>query len=274
MIGFYAMGGGLGHLTRVQTFIRNKKFKGPIRVLTANKSAFHFFSAEEVLMIHANDSTTPSELAQRISDLISKITFEHWYIDTFPCGILGELGNVPIQSTSKHLLARRMLWRNYYPLITHIETFTSTYTFEPLESDHQHFIKRNSKTLIKTSLDYTSDRKIIIPKKKSSASIWLIVHSTHQQELLLLIDHAMDIAMLEKKDPEFVVISDVNVLSTEASIRVLTNENPLNWYPLADRIITAGGFNTWHQLKPWRAKHIALPFKRKFDDQFWRVTQT
>lgn len=270
MTGFYAMGGGLGHLTRVQTFIKNYQISGAIKIITANRSVLDFFSKEQVVLVESDKSTTPLNLADQIKAVTSHLDFEKLYIDTFPCGIMGELNTDLIPSKTRHLLARRLIWKNYLPLISEIIPFDSTYYFEPLHTDHQQFIKVNSKLTIEATLDYQIDANRVVNKR--AKPLWLIVHSTYQEELQLLIHHAQDIAKLERIDPEFLVLSDVT-LPSHHSYRLLRNENPLDWYYTADRIFTGGGFNTWHQLKPWRVKHVALPFKRKFDDQFWRVRE-
>jgi len=38
--------------------------------------------------------------------------------------------------------------------------------------------------------------------------------------------------------------------------------------PIADRIITACGFNSMRQTAPYRHKHHFLPFLRRLDDQY------
>ena len=58
MIAFYAMGGGLGHLTRIHAFIRTQPITGLIKVITSNPSALKFFSKEEVIFIAAEVTTT------------------------------------------------------------------------------------------------------------------------------------------------------------------------------------------------------------------------
>ncbi|MEM7549503.1 MAG: hypothetical protein AAF363_07510 [Bacteroidota bacterium] len=273
MIAFYAMGGGLGHLTRVQAFIHTHQIKDPFKVITANRSAFRFFSSQEVVWIEANESTTPIDLASKIQEATKDIRFEVLYIDTFPCGILGELNGNLIRAKRKHYLARRLIWRNYRSLISENISFDNTYQFEPLEPDHQLFIETYCNSIVSYSLDYKArdlDQKQL--EKSLSKSIWLIVHSTQPEELQILVDHAQDIAKLERIKPKFIVISDVEIPLPD-STKLLPEENPVEWYPKADRIFTAGGFNTWYQLKAWRHKHTALPFPRKFDDQFWRIGQ-
>ncbi|MEM1406836.1 MAG: hypothetical protein AAGG59_08690 [Bacteroidota bacterium] len=271
MIAFYAMGGGLGHLTRVRAFIHTYDVKDPFKIITANRAAFRFFTNEQLVFIESDKETTRDELARKIQETTRDLVFNHLYVDAFPCGILGELSERLILAEHRHYLARRLIWKNYQPVLSSEMTFNSIYRFEPLETDHQVFIQKHGKQIIDVSLDFSFLRSNKPPPtKKLSQPLWLIVHSTHQEELKLLVDHAQDIAKLKQLHPHFVVLSDVSIPLLD-SIQLLMNENPMDWYPLAERIFTGGGFNTWHQLEPWRNKHTALPFKRKFDDQFWRV---
>ncbi|MEO1096524.1 MAG: hypothetical protein AAFX57_02060 [Bacteroidota bacterium] len=271
MIAFYAMGGGLGHLTRVRAFIHTYAIKGPFKVITANPAVFRFFTNEQVVFIESDKKTTRAELAQKIQSATHDLVFKDLYVDAFPCGILGELSGELIPSERQHYLARRLIWKNYEPLLNSDATFNSIYRFEPLDIDHQAFIQNHGNQIIKSPLNFD----FLISKKPPSTKkllqpLWLIVHSTHLEELKLLLDYAQDIAKLEQVNPHFVVLSDVSIPLPD-SVELLMHENPMDWYPLAERIFTGGGFNTWHQLQPWRNKHTALPFKRKFDDQFWRV---
>jgi hypothetical protein len=43
--------------------------------------------------------------------------------------------------------------------------------------------------------------------------------------------------------------------------------------PLADRILTACGFNVMRQTAAYRQQHRFLPFPRRFDDQFLRAAR-
>ena len=178
------MGGGLGHLTRVQTFIKNKGISGPLKVITANRSAFNFFDEEEVAFMDVDESTNAEELRKLIKRIAADLTFEALYIDTFPYGILGELTSDTLPAKTRHLLARRIIWKNYLPLMAGSRTFNTTFRFEPLESGHQQFIADNSKMIIDINLEYRGHRDLIF-QKPFNKPLWLIVHSSHREELLL-----------------------------------------------------------------------------------------
>lgn len=266
------MGGGFGHLTRIQTFIHTFQISDPFKIVTANHSAYDFFGEEQLLFIEASPQTTKYELADKIEIVTAPFNFNRLYIDTFPCGILGELTPETIKADKTYYLARRMIWDNYNSQIDKNPSFDHVYKFEPLENSHQDFITAHSKEIIDASLIYPSQNiSFSHPIFKSPKPIWIIVHTTHAEELAILVDHAQDIAGIEKVDPQLVVLSDQEISLPDSAIW-LHNQNPMDWYSRADKIFSAAGFNTWHQLKPWKQKHIVIPFKRRFDDQFWRAS--
>ncbi|MEL7006412.1 MAG: hypothetical protein AAFN93_27340, partial [Bacteroidota bacterium] len=156
MILFYGMGGGFGHLTRIQAFIKTYKIKKPYLILTANPSANSFFRADQLLWMDTNKDTTKEELAEKIRQTTSTLHFDHLYIDTFPQGILGELTRGLIKTDQTHYLVRRLIWTNYKGQVNEEVQFDKVYRFETLEFDHQEFLNTCSKEIIDASLAYTS----------------------------------------------------------------------------------------------------------------------
>ncbi len=91
-----------------------------------------------------------------------------------------------------------------------MEDFDHVYRFELLETEHQEFVDGHSKLTIDTSLDFLADKcQKMIPMDSSVQPIWMVVHTTYQEELQLLIDHARDVAKIEQVEPKFVILSDV-----------------------------------------------------------------
>lgn len=273
MIGFYAMGGGMGHLTRIKTFIQNQRFSDPIKVITAHPRANSFFPQEQLVYVQADASTTRQQLFNTLHQSCKHFHFDHLYIDTFPCGILGELDTNTILHEKAYYLARRLQWEIYQKQISTPLHFETTYQLEQLCPPHQQFINSHSRQIEMLPLKYPQPQPVRHPLLLQRKPIWLIVHTSHEEELQLLIDHALDIAQIEKCEAQLVVLSELDV-NLPPQICLLSNEQPTDWYPLAEKIFTAAGFNTWHQLSDYRKKHICLPFKRKFDDQFWRSSSS
>lgn len=272
MIAFYGMGGGFGHLTRIQTFIDNQSIIGPYKIITANPKARNFFPKDQTIMISADKSTTKTQLGELIQKACSNYGFEELYIDVFPCGIMGELTADTISHQKAHCLARHMDWETYDEVIDNVPSFETTFCFESLSSDHLQFINTHSKQIRNAELKYSLPSQVDHKILKAEKPIWLIVHTTNREELNMLIDHALDVANIRKTNPQLVVLSDIAIeLPNEAVL--IHDHRAIDWFPHAEKIFSAAGFNTWHQLRPWRSKHICIPFKRRYDDQFWRASQ-
>ncbi len=272
MIGFYAIGGGWGHLMRVKTFINNQNIHADFKIITTNLAASQFFHKNNIILIDPIAYESQRNLKNAINKIIANKNFKKLYIDTFPNGILGELTPEMFININLYLLARRLKWDNYEDQIGQPLKFQKTYLFESLEPAHQNFILNHSIAVKPFTLSYkpANSHKLEISAEKLNKPIWLIVHSQNKEEVDLLINHAKDIAKIEKIRPQFIVLTATPVCDTH-NVNVLNNEHATDWYPVANRIFTGAGFNTIYELAEYRDKHICLPFHRRYDDQFWRA---
>ena len=273
MTGFYGIGGGFGHLTRIRAFIHTMSVEKPYVIITTNVHAFQLFGTNAIAFIDPQKVPDKCSLRAEIKKTLTDYNVNQLYVDAFPCGILGELDKDACGSIEINYLARRLIWKNYQQLIEDRPSFHKAYVFEPLENEHLQFLKDHFSEIILADLQYPEPEGLVSIEKKIRGfkkPIWLIVHSTHSEELEVLINHAIDLATIERKDPQFVILSDQEIALPGGFVS-LQNENPVQWYPYAEKILTAAGFNTWYQLEKYRDKHECIPFKRKFDDQFWRV---
>jgi len=270
MIVFYAMGGGFGHLTRVKTFIKNTGIASHYKVICSHPKRNLFFTDDELIYIPTHAGISSQELRVLIQDACAGYDIDKLFIDTFPCGILGELTPNTIKHSKSYYLARRMNWSAYQPLASTAMRFEVSYCFEELSADHLSYIYTYSRRHEPFKLNYPKPTASLLqPSLKSSQPIWLIIHTTHKEELEILISHAQDIAFITKCSPRYMVFTDVSI-ALDSNFEIMYQQQPADWYPYAEKIFSAAGFNTWYQLTPWREKHNCIPFKRKYDDQFWR----
>lgn len=263
---FYVMGGGIGHLYRVRGFIDQFELS-EFKIVTNNPLAFKLFKQEEILFCTGKDE---EELVVQLQSLFHTTDFDELYVDTFPAGLFGELTN----STGVKLnyLARRLKWDAYLPLLGDNKIqFEKTFCFEELETEHASFISSNSDEIVMVELHYPEPNPSQIPIKliPTGKPIWLVVHSFIIDEVETLLKYAQDCARIEKISPSFVVLTDQRLTDTSASC--YTYFPAIDWYPLADRIFTGGGFNAIRQGIPFAEKITAIPFPRKYDDQAWRI---
>jgi hypothetical protein len=261
---FYVMGGGLGHLYRVRTFI-NQFYISPFKILTSNPLAEKLFSSTEIVYVH---SKKPHELIHKIQQVLGSTPYTELYVDAFPAGLFGELND--LKGSKVIYLARRLKWNNYKVLVKAGLHFDETMCFEELEEGHREFIRGVSEHISSVDLHYpdpdtTRISKEVIPQKP----IWLIVHSFICEEVEALVSYAKEVARLEKQYPAFVVLSDLQIADKDVSC--YTWFPACDWFPLASRIFTGGGFNVLKQSGPFKDKITAIPFPRHYDDQAWRV---
>lgn len=261
----YVVGGGWGHLQRVQLFIRQFNIAS-FRILTNNPVANRLFDQADVLFLKEDQ---PEKLSDEIQSYLKPDVFDEIYIDTFPAGMFGELRKSAIRR--QNYLARRLRWDTYQHDTDN--TFFTTYTFEELEPAHTQYIVENSRNVIGVSLNRPSPQKKKLPTEISADhAVWLIVHAFVQEEVEMLLQYAKETALREQRNPVFVVITD-QAIQNERDVFVYNDAPAINWFPLAERIFAGGGFNTVNELKPFAGRTTLIPFPRRYDDQAWRVNQ-
>lgn len=263
---FYAMGGGLGHLYRVRTFIDQRNFTS-FQVLTNNPLAEKLFSPAELALV---EHETPHGLVEQIQSALNTIPFTELYVDAFPAGLFGE---IPALNHRTVYLARRLNWSAYKSLVKPGQLrFNETLLFEELEAEHWQVVKEVSETISSIDLHYPhADSSRIISRENipHAKPVWLIVHSFIREEVEMLVQYAKEVARLEKQDPVFIVLSDQQIV--EENVFCYTWFPAQDWFPLATRIFTGGGFNVLKQAVPYAEKITAIPFPRRYDDQAWRI---
>jgi hypothetical protein len=269
MILFYGMGGGLGHLTRIQAVITQFKISDYILV-SANPLAHHLFTADHLAYVPSENKSV-EDYVSALQAIIQNINISEIYIDTFPLGILGELSWLSATNIKLHYIARRLIWKNYAPLISTFLFYEKVHQIEPLESPHLSYVREHSKEVVLTDIQYSPPvpSRVTHIAQQFPAPLWVIVHSFHQEELESLMRYAEDQARIEKINPALLVITDQPLAHCPYPVRF--DYPAADWFPLANRIFTGGGFNAMQQMALYRDKHKPLPFPRRFDDQFWRT---
>lgn len=261
---FYVMGGGLGHLYRVRTFI-NQEHLSPFKIVTNNSLAIRLFHEKEILYVKGD---TPEMLSSQIQGMF-KYT-DSLFVDTFPVGLFGELQGLQVKQM--HYLARRLKWNTYRSLLgTNVPHFARTYLLEDLEPEHEAFVNQHSASVSTLKLVYPSPAPDCIPLELIPAGqpIWLLVHAFIQEEVDALVRYAQEVAQLEKESPVFVLLSDQKI--SDERVFCHTYFPASDWFPLVDKIFIGGGFNSIQQTAAYRSKVKAIPFPRKYDDQQWRI---
>ncbi|MEU8662535.1 hypothetical protein [Actinoplanes philippinensis] len=253
MIACYVRGGGLGHLTRIRAYLHTCHPGATATILTG--SAFtadpRVLGPHRLLPAEALPSLRPSTLV----------------VDAFPAGLEGELSaaSVPPGARTVHL-ARLLRWDAYRPLLpAEPIAFDETWLLEDLTPEHRAYLPGTAAPLT------LSDPPGVTPRGVAEGS-WLIVHSGPGPEIRELLGYARDCAAAEGVRPRLVLACPRRPGDLPGDV---AHVDPYPAWPLfatAARVITAAGFNAVRQMRPWRAKHLMLPFPRRFDDQYARAS--
>jgi len=267
---FYAHGGGLGHLTRIDKLI--KKLEIPVGdVLIITPSSFtKYFKSYAFVKISWNE--TAFHWSKTIERTIDRQDVTAFYIDTFPFGIKGELVSVykRFPKLEYVYVSRLLKWQSYLDAI--VETipieFSKTIRLEALYPEHDSWIEQHSKTMTTIKLK-TMD---LSPISFIESPYVLVVHSGGKADVLEIVNKAIK-DYKHNLEVVIVVFTQVDININDARIIIHKDVYPVSMYfKHALRIYTAAGFNSMHELQSYETKHVAIPFDKLYDDQFFRYS--
>jgi hypothetical protein len=283
MILYYAMGGGLGHLTRARAVLHTLATGDRVTIITSSLFAEDRRVVGDAAVIGAPEelSVDIAGLTNWLTDVIDRVNPSRIFLDAFPAGILGELCDfsMPERVPIFHV-ARLLRWPQYCKKISGAPPqIAVTYKVEPLTSEHEAFLRAWSRQVSDLTLSYTfqtaSDGAecVVMSLKREGRPLWLIVHSGPDDEILELVGYACEMMRVEKADQQLVLIAPVRPEGLPPRITHLDLYPASSLYPLADRIITGCGFNAMRETESFRDKHRFYPFPRRYDDQFLRAAR-
>jgi predicted glycosyltransferase len=311
MIIYYAAGGGLGHLTRARAVLHTLGLKDRVALLTASPFAAdkRVVGDAEIISIPQSFVTEPQSYKVWLRETFARHQPTKIYIDSFPAGIVGEFCDFEFAANTELVhLARLLKWEAYSGQIQGTPPhFALTYRLEPLAAEHHAYLQNHSDEISPLLLkdpphDLNEEvKKAAVAIMRSSViellvrhpqspgqtpavrrPIWLIVHSGSSAETAELVAYAAEMSYLEQIQARLVVITPVanheSLMQTPDAGRQPVVEAfdfypAAAFFPIADRIITACGFNLMRQTENYRQKHRFMPFERRFDNQFLRAAQ-
>jgi hypothetical protein len=101
------------------------------------------------------------------------------------------------------------------------------------------------------------------------------VHSGPEEEVRELVAYAEELLRVSEQ-PERVLLATRCTIPLPPRFETIDAYPVAHLFPRAQKIISAAGFNVMQETEPWRDKHHAIPFARRFDDQYaraaWRRT--
>lgn len=262
MIVAYALGGGLGHLTRVRAAAHTLGHAADeVVIATVSRwAADRRVTGGAHVVTLADPGTKPhrEQLRSSVAALCADPGVTDLLVDAFPCGLVGELSGFDAPAHVRvTYLARLLRWDRYGRIAVtgRPPRIDRTLRVEPLAHAHDRWCGRNGGVVDDLILADPPLRRD--PGAADlAAGTWLVVHSGPDAETDVLV-HAARSAGAAR----------VQVIGPGGR-----DEYPA-WplFPQAAGIITAAGFNCVRQAAPWRHKHHAVAMARRFDDQHVRA---
>ena len=254
MILYYALGGGLGHLTRARKVLEALGMEATL--LTASRFAGdpRVTGGLPVLRVPRALGRDRDRFRGWLERALAALEPEELMVDSFPGGILGELCAMELPRV-RHV-ARRLRWEAYAERLTGpLPRYDVVYQLEPLSDDHARALHGRVERL---ALPIAAIGAPLVQEPH-----WIVVHSGPGHELDELLAHAAGA-------PRIVVVSPRPParLPRRAEWRDVYPVAP--HLPHAQRIVTAAGFNVMQETAHLRDLHTFMPFERALDDQFAR----
>ena len=266
MILYYAVGGGLGHLTRGRRVLEQLGLANDAAIVTASPYASdaRVTGGIAVIQVPAHLEHAPDEHRAWMRGLAA----ERLIVDTFPGGIHGELCGLDVPMD---LVARLLRWDEYRGAVPDpLPRFETAWLLEELEPDHHAFVCANS------------GRQAILPVPPVLSGqaglpvlhpFWLIVHSGPEDEVRELVAYTSELRALAMHAPARILVATRCGNSLPEGFETIDAYPAAALFPHAERIISAAGFNVMLETEPWRDKHEVIPFARRFDDQYRRAAR-
>lgn len=265
MILYYAMGGGLGHLTRSLAILSEIDHRQvDIRVLVSSRYAglveTHMPCPVDVFKV--NGPIHRKHYYQWLQGYLQTHRIERIVLDTFAWGLVGEWAYVG-QAIPKDLIARDVKWPVYTTTVTSdfnvfprrslvIEPLGGYATVLDEYSDLTHLQGAICLPACVTSVAEKRDRKNV-----------LIVHSGTTHEQRQLCSYAQE-QLPGWNDGEY----EVDYCFAQQGL--YPAEDRLNHY---DYVVAGAGYNmvanAW--TRQTQSHYLLYPFERRYDDQFSRL---
>jgi hypothetical protein len=275
MILYYAVGGGLGHLTRARRVLQRLGLARDAAIVTATPDARdeRITGGIPIVEVPPHLDHSPEACRTWVHDLVRHRRPERLIVDVFPGGIQGELCGLDVCPLD--YVARLLRWDEYRRAVPgELPRFATTYVVEELTPPHAAFVRKHSEAVV--TLKLAEEGGLIARHARVGGSdedpYWLIVHSGPESEVRELVAYASELRALDATPPRVIVAARCPFNLPDGFEHADTYPASRLFEPAA-RVISAAGFNVMLEMEPWCAKHVVLPFARRFDDQHLRAAR-
>lgn len=276
MILYYALGGGLGHLSRARAVAHTLDL-GPVTVLTASERALdpRVRGPLAVELVPRALEAEPALFGNYLLDVIDRMGPEALFVDAFPGGILGELCGLALPpGLPRYHLARLLRLGAYGPRLRGpLPRYERSYVLEPLVEEHEALLRGASGALLPLALRDPPPQgpAPALREELRAEPLWLVVHSEPEAEVLDLCLRALRLRRAAASDARLCLLSPRRPAALPEEIAHVDHYPAAPCLPQAERIITACGFNAMREAAPLRDRHVYFPYPRRLDDQHLRA---
>ncbi len=267
MVVYYALGGGLGHLTRARRVLAEFGLDGDAVLLTASPYARDPRVTGDLPVVEVPRHLAADRAGFRrwVAVALRDLRADELIVDTFPGGILGELCGLELPAA--RLIARRLRWPAYRRrLAGPLPAYEVAHVIEPLSAAHAAALAVSARRIEPLAL-----RPALGP---AGASLHedphvAVVHTGPADELNELVELAHE----WRSGPRARVL----IVSPRPPDRLRGSAVWCDAYPAAphlhhaELIVTAAGWGVMQDTEHVRGRHRFVPFPRPLDDQFWRA---
>jgi hypothetical protein len=265
---YYALGGGLGHLTRARAIIPALVGMAPAQfhisfISNSPHTEKIVDNVDQLAVVSSQAELEPAldRMFETMPDL--------FVVDTFPRGLMGELVKWLDRLSCPRILIQRYL----------NERYVRDYSIADFVGRHYDCALRLADNLPQQNFCTTTidlPPITILDQIGSCKPVPKLFDEEERGLRLLFVDFgsAAD-AYLEAIPPSFAV----RVITLDP-VRLTALGNALSYYPAAalfdqaDLIVGACGYNLYHEVKRSGRQAIFLPQPRTYDDQFGRSRST
>lgn len=273
MLLYYALGGGLGHLTRARAFLHTTGLAEGAALFTSSRFADDPRVTGGLPVVKVPDGLDGNREALRthLARTIAELGVRRLVVDAFPAGILGELAafQAPPGVETWHV-ARLLRWDRLaaeYPSL--LPRFERTFVLEELHEEHRRALERTSGEVLALDL---IDPPSTAPEPVEPTYA-LVVHSGPDEETADLVACARELLRASRSRARLVLASPARPEEPAPGVTWIDRFPAASLFAAAERIVTAAGFNAVRQTEPFRAKRFLVPYPRRFDDQFERAAR-
>jgi predicted glycosyltransferase len=273
MLLYYAMGGGLGHLTRARAFLHTTGLDGEAALFTSSRFAEdpRVTGGLPVVKVPADLDGDRGGLRALLGRTIAELGARRLVVDALPAGILGELADFsPPAGLEIWHVARLLRWERYAAdASARLPRFDVTYELEQLHEDHRRALEASSGEIRRLEL---VDPRSPAPEP-IEASYVLVVHGGPDEETADLVACARELARVEGSCTRIVLAAPARHATLLDDVAWVDVFPATGLFGRAERIVTAAGFNAVRHTEPFRSRRFLVPYPRRFDDQFTRAAR-